>query len=162
MVFRQAIKNDLNAIVELARLYCPVEYISHSEIIEDFATGPLQWTENWWVKLGTFLDEHFETHPEYIHVVENDSKEVVGYAVLDIDQEYDYSKKYGTVHDILIHPHQAGKGIGTAFFAYIEKFFGDRECKFILFESGVENHKAHHFFDKINYKVISKVFYKEI
>jgi GNAT superfamily N-acetyltransferase len=162
MVFRQAEKKDLNSIVELARLYCPVEYISHSEIIEDFASGPSQWTENWWLKLGSFLDAHFEAHPEYVHVVETELKEIIGYAILDMDQEYDYSKKYGTVHDVLISPHQAGKGLGSAFFDYIQNFFSKNECKFILFESGAENHKAHHFFDKLNYKVISKVFYKEI
>lgn len=161
--FRIAEKDDIEAIVNLGKLYCPKEYISHSEIIEDFAAGPLVWNKNWWLRFESFLYTHFDEFPNYIHVVFNkDINKIIGYAILDCDQEYDYSKKYGTVHDVLINPTYAGKGIGKQFFLYIENLFKEWQCKFILFESGASNHNAHHFFEKIDYQVISKVFYKEI
>lgn len=161
--FRQAQKEDITTIVLLAKNFCPKEYISHSEIIEAFAAEPLKWNPEWWLRFESFLHTHFEMNPEWLQVIENcDIQEVIGYAVLQIDQEFDYAQKYGTVHDILVHPEFAGKGLGSNFFKYIEEFLILRDCEFLLFESGSENHKAHHFFEKHQYQVVSKVFYKKL
>lgn len=163
MVFRQAQKEDIASIVSLGKNFCPKEYISHSEIIEDFASEPLKWNPEWWLKFESFLFTHFKENPEWLHVIEEiENKSVIGYAVIQVDQEFDYAQKYGTVHDILIHPDYAGKGLGSRFFKYIEDFLRNQQCEFLLFESGSENHNAHHFFEKHNYQVISKVFYKKM
>ncbi|MBK9044708.1 MAG: GNAT family N-acetyltransferase [Saprospiraceae bacterium] len=163
MIFRQGKKEDIKTVVGLGRDFCPKEYISHSEIIEAFASEPLKWNPQWWLRFESFLYSHFEENPEWLHVIEHkETKEVVGYAILQIDQEFDYAQKYGTVHDILVHPDFAGKGLGSDFFKYIENYLLSEGCEFLLFESGSENHNAHHFFEKHQYKVISKVFYKPL
>lgn len=163
MLFRQAKREDIHPIVSLGKDFCPKEYISHSEIIEAFASEPLKWNPEWWLRFESFLHTHFDENPEWIHVIENpETKTVIGYAVLQIDQEFDYAQKYGTVHDILVHPDFSGKGLGSTFFKYIENFLLSNECEFLLFESGSENLNAHHFFEKHKYEVISKVFYKKL
>lgn len=152
---------DIEYIVELGRKYCPPEYISHSEIMEGFAIEPMKWSENWWEKFEYFLKEHFEYNEEYIIVIEEDAT-ILGYMIIDIEKDYEFSEKYGMIHDMLVDPSYQRKGLGHQLIEFGKDYFKKMGCKYIFFESGLNNHKAHDFFEKNEFEVISKVFYQKL
>lgn len=90
-----------------------------------------------------------------VYVAEKDEA-VVGFIILQIDTDDD--APYGVLQDILVNPAFRGQGIGHELIEKGMAWLRKQGITDFYLESGVDNHKAHAFFHKLGFRVISHTF----
>ena len=84
--------------------------------------------------------------------------ELTGFAIIEFNKE----TKAAVLSDIMIKENCQGKGIGKEALHKIEEYLKNRNTGIVLLESGINNEKAHNFFEKNGYNKISVEFFKNL
>ena len=69
---------------------------------------------------------------------------------------------YAILEDMMIAPSLRGKGVGSAFIAWVSAQCRQRGLARLFLESGINNHRAHDLFDREGFKKVSIVMMKEL
>lgn len=134
-------------------------YISHGEIMSGRATDPDHWSPDLEAILTEQLTTDFNSDGSSklnILIAENENREIVGMMVFNII--ISPFKKYAVLEDMLLDQSVRGQSLGSKLLEEAVQESKNWAISFILLESGVHNHGAHHFFDKYGFKKISETY----
>ena len=70
----------------------------------------------------------------------------------------DGAEPYGVIFDMAVAPDARGKRIGEQLLEKAVENFRERGIRNCYLESGVNNHSAHHFFQKHGFAQVSDIF----
>jgi GNAT superfamily N-acetyltransferase len=70
--------------------------------------------------------------------------------------------EYATIEDLAVAPGLRSQGLGAAMIDAIEAEARRRGAAWLFLESGLDNHRAHAFFIRHDYRPLSKVFGKQL
>ena len=84
------------------------------------------------------------------YVLEADGR-IVGYAMLAKSYSTEYGKRCIWIEDLYLLPDYRGLGIGSAFFAFVEKCYPD---SLLRLEVEEENTRARHVYEKCGFDVL--------
>jgi N-acetylglutamate synthase-like GNAT family acetyltransferase len=73
----------------------------------------------------------------------------------------DEEARFATLEDIAVSPDARSTGIGARMFDMIEQEATRRHAKWLFLESGLQNHRAHAFFEHHGFRTVSKVMAKK-
>jgi N-acetylglutamate synthase-like GNAT family acetyltransferase len=85
---------------------------------------------------------------------------IAGVAVVEFNNES--IRPFAVLEDMVVDNKLRGAGIGARMLAWIEAEAVKRKIPEIYLESGIKNAKAHEFFDKHEFVVVSKVMMKDL
>lgn len=132
-------------------------YISHSEIMYGRALDSHHWNPD----LRAVFTEQLMTDYDYnessklnILVAENDNGDIVGMLVFNVINSP--FKKYAILEDMLLDQTVRGQSLGSKLLEEVIRESKNWNVSFIMLESGVDNHGAHHFFGKYGFKKVSE------
>lgn len=132
-------------------------YISHGEVQQALSADGVRWAPD----LENCLTREFEKQDESAGLVlARRGDELVGIA--SVSWETDAPAPHAVLADLSVEPGARSGGIGAALVAFIENEAKRRGCGFIFLESGLRNERAHAFFERADFHVISKVFMKRL
>jgi ribosomal protein S18 acetylase RimI-like enzyme len=86
---------------------------------------------------------------------------IVGFALVEISQ-LNPARPFATVHDVLFSPSVRGHGLGSALFDWLAEQCRARGVTRFFLESGVDNHRAHHFFERHGFRQTSIVMMRDL
>lgn len=153
-------KADLDAAgAFLARVIAgDTAYISHGEIQTALSLDGKTWAPD--------LNERFAEdmrdlgNGRSVALAHRDGVLIGAAIVLWVTDEPD--APHGILEDIAIAADARGSGAGQALVDLIEAEAKARGMKWMFLESGLRNERAHHFFERSGYAVVSKVFAKRL
>ncbi|MGE8434731.1 GNAT family N-acetyltransferase [Chryseobacterium joostei] len=132
-------------------------YISHSEIMYGRALDSNHWNPD----LRAVFTEQLMTDYDYneasklnILVAENDNGDILGMLVFNVINSP--FKKYAILEDMLLDQTVRGQSLGSKLLEEVIRESKNWNVSFIMLESGVDNHGAHHFFGKYGFKKVSE------
>lgn len=132
-------------------------YISHSEIMYGRALDSNHWNPD----LRAVFTEQLMSDYDYseasklnILIAENDNGEIVGMLVFNVINSP--FKKYAILEDMLLDQAVRGQSLGSTLLEEVIRESKNWNVSFIMLESGVDNHGAHHFFSKYGFKKVSE------
>jgi N-acetylglutamate synthase-like GNAT family acetyltransferase len=136
-------------------------YISHGELQQGRALSPDAWSPD----IERLVSQEYERvikgtgkdAQEYI-ILAKEGNLLVGYAFVEAHVE----DGFGVIPDMITRRDKRGSGIGGKLLDWVDNDLKARGIKRVFLESGLANEKAHEFFEKHQYRVVSKVFMKEI
>lgn len=152
------------AVDQLAQFFATnvtQSYISHSELQFGRAKTPDSWSPNLSEILEAEIFERItavslEKRVAAAHV----DDELVGIAFVYLNR--DVPIPFAIVEDLTIGANQRGHGIGQAFMDWILAEAKSHGMVRAFLESGLDNHKAHHFFERNGFKQVSIVMMAEL
>jgi GNAT superfamily N-acetyltransferase len=162
--------NDPRRARELAEFFAAhvgTEYVSHSELQGPRALSPDQWRDN----LPAILHEEIEPRlaqfeevdpgptSQPILVAESDGA-VVGLSFVTFAGEA--GVPFAIVEDLIVVPSMRGQGIGKAILDWIAAEARARGIRRLFLESGVQNERAHHFFEQEGFQTVSVVMMRSL
>ena len=83
-------------------------------------------------------------------------EEIAGFCVLEITDDGD--APFGMLCDVLVKEEYRGKGIGTKLIQKSMEWFRSKGIKDIYLESGLGNHAAHAYFERLGFHQVSHIF----
>lgn len=136
------------------------KYISHGEIQVGRALSPTRWRKD----LNSVMRKEFE---KVIAAGLPSGGVAVTYAdgrliALALVGFYRGVSPYYILEDLVVDPSKRGLGIAASLLAWIEAHARRRGIKYGFLESGVRNTRAHKFFEKHGYAVVSQVMLKAL
>ncbi len=133
-------------------------YISHGEIQTGLSGDGFTWAPD----LTRRFEEDFQTlGPDRRVVVAHDPTDtMIGAAVVLAVTNPDVH--YVVIEDIAVAPESRSLGIGHALIDFIEASAREVGAQWAFLESGLENERAHAFFERRSYRPLSKVFGKRL
>jgi GNAT superfamily N-acetyltransferase len=132
-------------------------YISHGEIQWGLSSDGRHWARDLAARLSEDLAELDESRSLLAACEE---KRIVGAAVIAWSAGARIS--YGAIEDLAVAAAFRSQGLGAAMVAAIETEARRRGAAWLFLESGLDNHRAHAFFGRQDYKPLSKVFGKDL
>ena len=134
------------------------KYISHGEIQCGLSRDGVTWADN----LPALMQEdiHAPDGDQRVAVARDDAGTLVGAAIVVTVQNARAS--YIVIEDVVVSPNARSGGVGKALIAFIEDDARSRGAEWAFLESGLHNDRAHHFFERLSYKPLSKVFGKAL
>lgn len=102
-----------------------------------------------------YLDRQTENPENRLYIYEKDSQ-VAGFVIAGI--ACDGAAPYGVIFDLAVDEEQRGRGIGHQLTDVVFGWLRSQGVMDCYLESGVENHSAHQFFEKIGFKTVSHIF----
>ncbi len=134
-------------------------YVSHGEIQMGVANGALtvnpQGEQIWVDYIKNKIKSENKELPSVVYVNRSDNK-IIAFCVLELSS--DDHEPFGVICDMLVKSDLRGNGLGTEMFDLAKRWFKEQNVKSIFLESGVGNHNAHNYFEKIGFKKVSHVF----
>ena len=130
-------------------------YISHGEIQMGLSYDGKTIEPDAEDKWERYLERHYSNDKSYIYVLEHEST-LVGFAIFGIEDDYD--KEYGVIYDILVAEEHRGLGASSILFQHAIDKLKHEGVKDCYLESGVDNHRAHSFFEKKGFKHVSNIY----
>jgi ribosomal protein S18 acetylase RimI-like enzyme len=85
---------------------------------------------------------------------------LVGLALVDFRRSGEPT--YAVLQDIVIESNARNCGIGATLLSWVENAVQREGIKHIFLESGLQNNKAHSFFEKHGYRTTSIIMYKQM
>ena len=133
-------------------------YISHSEIMYGRALNAHQWNPDLREVFTAQLmnDDSDDASKLTILIMENENGNIIGMAVLNVINSP--FKKYAVLEDMLLDQSVRGQSLGTKLLDEIVKKAKSLDTSFIMLESGVNNHGAHHFFKTSGFEKVSETY----
>jgi len=133
------------------------EYISHGEIQTGLSLDGKHWIPDLEAK---FLAEAAtDDEPRSLAVARDPAGLIVGAAA--ISWSFDIAEApFATLQDMSVDPALRSHGLGAELLAFVEAEVWKRGAKWLFLESGRENVRAHHFFERTGFHEISHVFAK--
>jgi ribosomal protein S18 acetylase RimI-like enzyme len=152
-------KTRIHELVDFFITHKTDSYISHSEIMYGRALDSHHWNPD----LRTVFTEQLMNDYDYdgtsklnILIVENDNEEIVGMLVFNVINSP--FKKYAILEDMLLDSNVRGQSLGSKLLENVIQKSKDWNVSFIMLESGVNNHGAHHFFGKYGFQKVSETY----
>lgn len=76
----------------------------------------------------------------------------------DADWQYDAPKnQVMVIHTLVVSPKRKGKGYGSKFVAFYEKYALEHGCSYLRMDTSVRNHGARSLYQKLGYREVSVV-----
>ena len=85
-----------------------------------------------------------------------EKNELKGFTVVEITEDGD--KPFGIICDLLVEPGQRKKGIGKNLLSRSIEWLETQGISDFYLESGIQNHNAHAFFERLGFRMVSHVF----
>lgn len=133
-------------------------YISHGEIQTALSPDGRAWRPD---LAQRFAEDMRQLGPNRSVAVMREDKVLVGAAIV-LWETKEPDALHAILEDIAIEPAARGAGAGQALVDFIEAEAKARGMKWIFLESGLRNAGAHHFFERLGYEPVSKVFAKRL
>ncbi|PIF45968.1 acetyltransferase (GNAT) family protein [Chryseobacterium sp. 52] len=150
-------KTRINELVDFFITHKTDSYISHSEIMYGRALDSQHWNPD----LRAVFTEQLMNDYDYdgtsklnILIVENDNGVIVGMLVFNVINSP--FKKYAILEDMLLDSSVRGQSLGSKLLENVIQKSKEWNISFIMLESGVNNHGAHHFFSKYGFEKVSE------
>jgi GNAT superfamily N-acetyltransferase len=162
--------DDPGRTEELAEFFARhvgAQYISHSELQGPRALSPVQWRAD----LPAILREEIEPRlgqsrqaepgrtSQPILVAESNGV-VVGLSFVTFAGEA--GVPFAIVEDLIVLPSMRSQGIGKAILDWIAAEARTRDIGRLFLESGVQNERAHHFFEQEGFQTVSVVMMRSL
>lgn len=128
------------------------DYISHGEIQAGLSDDGKTWVDD----LGGRLHEDI-TYPaigQRVLGAYNDQDILEGVAI--IKENFNHV----VIEDLVTEPKSTG--LGTEMIAFIEAFAKEEWKEWVFLESGIRNQRAHNFFERNGYELLSHTFGKKL
>ncbi|AZA83774.1 N-acetyltransferase [Chryseobacterium lactis] len=152
-------KTRVEELVDFFITHKTDSYISHSEIMYGRALDAQHWNPD----LRAVFTEQLMTDYDYdgtsklkILIAENEDEKIVGMLVFNIISSP--FKKYAILEDMLLDQAVRGQSLGSKLMEEVITEAKKWDISFIMLESGVNNHGAHHFFGKYGFEKVSESF----
>lgn len=133
-------------------------YISHGEI----QTGLSIDARNWSPDLSTLYAQDFADLDEErdLLVARDADGAIVGLAV--VAWEATARRRFAVLEDMVVDPGRRSMGIGGKLVEEIERRVRERGVGWLFLESGVRNERAHAFFERSGFEMVSHVFARQL
>lgn len=131
------------------------QYISHGELQMGIATEPGVLAEDYKQKWLVYLDRQTENPLNRLLVYEEEGI-LKGFVIFGISK--DGAEPYGIVFDLAVAPELRGKSVGKLLLEEALTGLREQGIHNCYLESGVNNHSAHHFFEKQGFEQVSAIF----
>ncbi len=135
------------------------DYISHGEIQMGIAHSDGRLSHEALSRWKEYLDRQSANQDAIILLV-LDEDMLIGFIIAGY--ESDSYEHYGVIYDMCVEPESRGSGIGSEIIGIVFDRMMENGVASCYLESGLNNHRAHHFFEKIGFKVVSKIFAKDL
>ncbi|REC45276.1 GNAT family N-acetyltransferase [Chryseobacterium pennipullorum] len=150
-------KTRVEELVDFFIAHKTDSYISHSEIMYGRALDSQHWNPD----LRAVFTEQLMNDYDYdstskinIQIAENEHGDIVGMLVLNVITSP--FKKYAVLEDMLLDASVWGQSLGSKLLEGVIQESKNWKISFIMLESGVNNHGAHHFFGKYGFEKVSE------
>lgn len=150
-------KTRVEELVDFFIAHKTDSYISHSEIMYGRAIDSKHWNPD----LRAVFTEQLMNDYDYsgtsqlkILIVENELRKIVGMLVLTVISSP--FKKYAVLEDMLLDGSVRGQSLGSKLLEGVIQESKNWNVSFIMLESGVNNHGAHHFFSRYGFEKVSE------
>ena len=159
--------SDAEALTRIFSDNLTASYISHSELQGRRAVRPGEWTRDIKAVLGreiaTRLREPMAAFPSaasWQGVIEaQEDGAIVAIAFVTLTR--DANVPFGVVEDIVVDATLRDHGRGEAIMRWIFDAFGRAGVNRVFLESGIDNHSAHHLFERLGFKTVSIVMMRD-
>lgn len=160
-MWTQADFNDIAILAEMfwGHLIKNPNYISHGEMqmgVADSPGDPAIGGKQKWIRYISGKMNREETQLPAGILVYKEKEAIQAFCVLEIEEDGD--KPYGVICDMLVLESFRGKGLGKQMFEQIMNWFREYGVEAVYLESGVNNHPAHAFFEKMGFFKVSHIF----
>jgi ribosomal protein S18 acetylase RimI-like enzyme len=157
---RTATSFDIDTLTELFwnNINVHTEYISHGEVQMGVGTSdgkPAADGKKMWKKYIT--SKIADKNSEVFIFDENDK--IIGFTVIAIEE--DGAEPFGVICDLYVLPKSRRKGFGEVLFNSGIEWLKNKGITDYYLESGKDNHGAHKFFEKRDFRVMSHIYYKK-
>ncbi|SMC34674.1 GNAT family N-acetyltransferase [Chryseobacterium sp. YR221] len=150
-------KTRIEELVDFFITHKTDSYISHSEIMYGRALDSQHWNPD----LKAIFTEQLMSDYDYdgtsklhILIVEDSEGKIVGMLVFNVISSP--FKKYAILEDMLLDSTVRGQSLGSKLLEKVIEEAKNWNISFIMLESGVNNHGAHHFFGKYGFQKVSE------
>ncbi|WP_027372431.1 GNAT family N-acetyltransferase [Chryseobacterium sp. UNC8MFCol] len=152
-------KTRVEELVDFFITHKTDSYISHSEIMYGRAIDSEHWNPDLRAVLRAQLMEDYnydETSKLKILIAEDENGKIAGMLVFNVISSP--FKKYAVLEDMLLDQSVRGQSLGSKLLQEVIEDSKNWGISFIMLESGVNNHGAHHFFEKYGFQKVSESF----
>ncbi|MCS4305598.1 MULTISPECIES: GNAT family N-acetyltransferase [Chryseobacterium] len=150
-------KTRVKELVDFFITHKTDSYISHGEMMSGRAIDSHHWNPDLDVILTEQLLTDFNSDGSTklnILIAEDENKQIVGMMVFNVINSP--FKKYAILEDMLLDQSVRGQSLGSKLLEKAIEESKNWNISFILLESGVDNHGAHHFFGKYGFQKVSE------
>lgn len=151
------------AILGILLAYDDPAYISHSELQYGVAEDIGRWATDRAAKARTYVAGLLSnaSDDEVMVATATQDSVIVGFALVEISR-LNPERPFATIHDVLFSPAVRGHGLGSALFDWLAEQCRARGVARFFLESGVDNHRAHHFFERHGFRQTSIVMMRDL
>lgn len=155
--FREAVPADVTRLADLfwASLNAHPAYISHSEIQTGIALDSGIPAPNGRTKWERYILGKI-THSRSRVWIAEQGETLAGFVVQSFNT--DYERTFGVIDDLLVAASLRGSGLGGDLLEAGIAWLREQGACDIYLESGVDNHAAHAFFERHQFRCISHMF----
>lgn len=149
--------SDRDKLVELFAhtLETNASYISHGEIQMGLSHDGLTLTPDFKEKWIKYLERQNSEHQTFVYVCEVDAS-VAGFVIFGIEEDADLP--YGVIYDIVVTDKLKGTGAADKLYQYAIDYFKSANINDCYIESGLNNHRAHRFFERRGFSHVSNIY----
>jgi len=160
--------SSLKDLTSLFAKSLTAQYISHSELQGYRALRPGKWAKNiervLSKEIGARLKQPRRSLPigrNWSGVVEAyEGRRLVGLALITMSRSS--AVPFGVIEDIVIDKKLRGGGRGEAIMDWIKTHMLAAGIKRLFLESGIQNDRAHHLFERMGFRPVSMVMMQDL
>lgn len=147
-----------DAVLGILLAYDDPAYISHSELQYGVADDIGRWSTDRATKARNYVAGLLAntSGDETMVATATQNGTIVGFALVEISR-LNPARAFATIHDVVFSPAVRGHGLGGALFDWLAEQCRARGVTRFFLESGVNNHRAHHFFERHGFRQTSIV-----
>ena len=131
------------------------DYISHGELQMGIAVDCGQLAPDFREKWAMYLDRQMAI-PENRILLHEENGVLNGFIIFGITDDGD--APFGMIFDLGVTPECRGRHIGQALVQKAMEYFKQAGIKDCYLESGLNNHSAHHFFERHGFAHVSNIY----
>lgn len=133
-------------------------YISHGEIQTGLSPDGKSWAKN----LAKLYEQDFTKADDGrdMLVAVDDHGEIVGMLILAWEETS--RRRFAVLEDMVVDPERRSQRIGERLLKEVEGRVRERGVEWLFLESGINNERAHHFFESHGFSTVSHVFAKQV
>ncbi|MES2029214.1 MAG: GNAT family N-acetyltransferase [Pseudomonadota bacterium] len=152
-----------DAILGILLAYDDPAYISHSELQYGVAEAIGRWAPDRATKARHYVADLLSDSSGNETMVATAIQDgtIVGFALIEISR-LNPERPFATIHDVLFSPAVRGHGLGGALFDWLTEQCRACGVKRFFLESGVDNHRAHSFFQRHGFQQTSIVMMRDL
>ena len=132
------------------------DYISHGEI----QTGLSDDGSSWVAGLKELYATDFTDRGERDLLVAREGDSVVG--MLMVAYERSERRAFAVIEDMAVSPQKRSGGLGKRMLHEAQSRISERRLAWVFLESGLRNEKAHAFFEREGFRMVSHVYARKL